>query len=511
MRARRGNFLLIFMVSFSVLMGISSLAIDGTRITSAHSQMQATADAAALAALTEYRETRDVDLAQDAAAEVAESNVVDNRVGAMEIEVRVGTWNRSADKSVGFATDADEFGAVSVTVRRADDEGVQSFVGNRRSDIAAHATASYRARDVVVVLDASPSMGESDGFDLINTPMNHARDALERAVEVLTELTIPEDRLSLYMYTGESLEIFPLSSVEEDSESMLTAVQGLDWCGTDFPEWLNYWRFMTVLTRQHNLWPLYAVDPWNPTGDAPGWSEPEMDGYAAEVAARMAIPVVDCAEARLVGQPEFEACVWLLSWQMFQLTPFVHLTDPIVGPMGEREVPTCNFGNVWSTLPPETAQDYSGFANEVVLGGVVQFPSTVLDNSYAWAGTNTAAGLRGAADELEANGEEDADWVVILVSDGKPSCETPTWDAAPNVADCDEQYRTDAFLMADRLEEMGASTWVIDVNLDDDAEQRDRMSQLVTGRGRYIEVADSELLPDYLEHIAKDVRVEIVR
>jgi Flp pilus assembly protein TadG len=513
MRARRGNFLIIFLVSFTVLMGISSLAIDGTRVTTARSQMQATADASALAALAAFRETQNADDAEAAALEVAQSTFVGDTTGNIEMELDIGTWDFETDKVSAFDADPDRISSVRVTVRRDRTNGVSNtFGGGQRTGLGARATASFRARDLVVVLDATPSMGESDGFDTANTPINQAKLALRRLAEIMEDNGIPEDRLGLIMFTGGAQEILPLTMVEDYATGIRNVIDDLDYCGSDYEQWLNYWRFMELETREHNRWPLYAIDPWSPTTPASGWEDEDIARYADVVATNMASTPLDCVAQRAVGPAEFEACAWQLSFLMFSQTPFYHPGTTVTLPDGsDVDVPTCNQGNVWSAGPVDSALDYNGFANEVVVAGTTVLPSTVLNNTHAWAGTNPASGLEAALEMLRDNGNAQADPVVVLISDGKPSCETPTYDAAPNVASCDENYRVAAYEAADALEEFGAHTWIVNVNLEENTEQSIRMGELTTGRGRYIELNNSNQLTEFLTHVAKDVRIQLVK
>lgn len=172
-RDRRGGAVVQVAVMSTVIVGMGALAVDVGSLYSAKAEMQAAADAAALAAagsLAGDGVNSPAELARQVADQIARLNTIGGRhVGVdpnQDIEFGRASYVASTNRFV-FTPASSNFDAVRVRVRRtADSEGgalplmFAHLFGQSSKDMWARATAVMIPRDIAVVIDLSGSMND---------------------------------------------------------------------------------------------------------------------------------------------------------------------------------------------------------------------------------------------------------------------------------------------------------------------------------------------------------------
>lgn len=189
---RRGSATIWGAISMGMLMTVGALVVDGAMLFSSHADLQAAADASALAAASGLIEGSDV--ARARASEYAEKNWAGGEpVTVSGSDVVFGDWDDQM-KTFTPLSGADESyaDAIKVTARLDEAKGnplrlafAQMF-GAGEANLAASATAVYRPRDIVLVLDLSGSMNYDSQIRHIRYL---GRDAIESNLyQIWTEL-----------------------------------------------------------------------------------------------------------------------------------------------------------------------------------------------------------------------------------------------------------------------------------------------------------------------------------
>lgn len=218
--SRRGATLLTVALALTFLLGCVALGVDIGFMVLADGELQAVADASALAAARELdgltlRQDEVAERSTNAAVDTAASNsaggfgniVVNDHVrigGETFDDIRFG--HRTYDPATGehpIAWGEQPFNCVQVTARladfqRADSDGnpfdapveqalpllFMAAVGREYADVEATATATYQPRDMMLVLDESGSMR----FDSLFFPDTRQRLGTEAIVDTLEEM-----------------------------------------------------------------------------------------------------------------------------------------------------------------------------------------------------------------------------------------------------------------------------------------------------------------------------------
>lgn len=206
---RKGQVYAVVAVSLVVLLAMAALTMDVGVMAVSKQQLQAAADAGALAGVAMLQRTFDVDLATQAAIEAAGANAVlgnDVDVDA-ETDVVIGAWTEDGeivpfDESGGVISVPDGPVAVQVTVRRTEDspDGPISLqfariFGIDHIELSASATAgltiSHQPRtpvEVVIVQDQSGSF--EDEFP-------YAREGDVQLIDFLKNCYLDGDRAGI--------------------------------------------------------------------------------------------------------------------------------------------------------------------------------------------------------------------------------------------------------------------------------------------------------------------------
>ncbi len=176
-RRRRGAVAILVAVCLTVILGFAALAIDVGHIYDVQTELQRTADAAALAAVAELGGGRSEGVAMDSARQVASDYAAINEVMNAPVllanaDVVFGrAYMPSGTSKYVFEASEEDPNAVRVRARRTADSpsgAVPLFfarvLGIATTDVAAQATATLIPRDIVFVLDLSGSHHYDSGL-----------------------------------------------------------------------------------------------------------------------------------------------------------------------------------------------------------------------------------------------------------------------------------------------------------------------------------------------------------
>lgn len=227
MRARRGNYIVLFTLTVAVMLSYLAFSIDGSRTKLALNQVENAAEAAALVAVATVRDGGTRSQAQaraSAAANAIEVTGVKTKAASpggdtFAVDVTWGRWDwneglesrdsrwerapgrQAAEVSVrltggGMTT---VFGpAIGLVGGRNNDKGYGSKpTGNFGSvEITVKSKAAMRHRDIVVAVDASRFVP--------NTMIDDIRDGLVDFLDEIEDLGVPGDRVAFVTYAGDA-------------------------------------------------------------------------------------------------------------------------------------------------------------------------------------------------------------------------------------------------------------------------------------------------------------------
>jgi Flp pilus assembly protein TadG len=208
---RRGNYILLFLVSVFVILGFGAFTVDlGFRWMS-QAQAQDVADAAAQAALVVLRQTGETGPAEAAAAAIVASNKVAG--GTPEfVDITFGLWDDTVASPV-MQTENSRPNAVNVTVARRRDDAVPYLLaklwGYDTFDVVARATAATRSVQIVFVVDITGSWKEA-GFA-------SARESVLIGYDMLAGSSSALDEFGLTIFSNRyAWEYVPFSFIADD-------------------------------------------------------------------------------------------------------------------------------------------------------------------------------------------------------------------------------------------------------------------------------------------------------
>lgn len=184
--SRRGNIIVLSAVLMVVLLGMVAFAVDVGYIHNTNAELKRTADAAALAGVSVLVDGSEAALAT--VEDFVQANPVNEVVvSASETEIETGMWD---EESRTFTPASETPTAIRVRVRR-DDQGLffARVLGRDNFDAAAESIATFRPRDIGLVLDYSASMNDDSEFQRISSL---GREAVEsNLLEIYGELGSP--------------------------------------------------------------------------------------------------------------------------------------------------------------------------------------------------------------------------------------------------------------------------------------------------------------------------------
>jgi Mg-chelatase subunit ChlD len=167
--SRRGAILPLAALLIVVMLGMIAFAIDIGSILTLRTQLQSAVDAGTLAAGASLGRN------QAEAERLAREYVNLNRVGAesipaANIQVELGEWNTGTRE---FALNPTSPSAIRVVAKAVDRPFFFAKIfGQQMFDVQAQATANFRPRDTMLVIDLSGSMSYDSQLDRSNLPQS---------------------------------------------------------------------------------------------------------------------------------------------------------------------------------------------------------------------------------------------------------------------------------------------------------------------------------------------------
>jgi hypothetical protein len=255
---RRGNYSWIFALSLGVFFGFAALGIDFFRLQAVKTQAQNGADAAALAALIEFRQSGDTDNAEAAATYVTEQNLVGETIGGMEIDITWGTWDFNLDRSLAWTEGGTPANAVRARIGRTEASAsgelpylLASAIGYDSVELWGHSIAALRYREILVVLDITGSFVEE--FD-------EAREAVIGFLDTIYDKAMPGDQIGLVTFVGAANLYTPLSPVTDNYSAIRASWAGLSTCHLWDEMYNNFYQFIDVSFDGEKSWTPMSQD-----------------------------------------------------------------------------------------------------------------------------------------------------------------------------------------------------------------------------------------------------------
>ncbi|MEZ4239353.1 MAG: TadG family pilus assembly protein [Myxococcota bacterium] len=165
---RRGNYSPMMGILIFVVIGFGALSVDVSLMTMANLQCQATADAAAHAALVGFSKDRNSGDANAAAAFIVAKDKVALKSATLD-QVQLGQWTFDA-ATPAFLPESDltKVNAARARVSRKGPNAVKTLLGGvfglTQFDVDGVAVAAQRQRAIMLVLDLSCSMMDGDSM-----------------------------------------------------------------------------------------------------------------------------------------------------------------------------------------------------------------------------------------------------------------------------------------------------------------------------------------------------------
>lgn len=219
---RRGNVAIIMVLVFFLVLGGGAMVLDWGQVSVARTQVQAAADAAALAAASSLD---DPSTALSRAQAYARATTANNlRPTVDEDAVVIGEWDGSSFTPGGSAPNA-------VTVRTYEDVpmtlskvfGVQSVRVHGYAGAAPDVVAT-RAPDIAVILDVTGSMSTSE--------LASERAAAQALLDCVAERATTDTRMAIGLFTGVDTVLVDWSEVGPDYSTLSAKIASIRGCGS---------------------------------------------------------------------------------------------------------------------------------------------------------------------------------------------------------------------------------------------------------------------------------------
>jgi Flp pilus assembly protein TadG len=384
---RRKGFVVVYVaLLFTVIIGIMALAVDVGYVYNVQGDLQAAADAAALAAASGL--SIDDVTTRDRAVKYAMKNyAAGSGVDLQSSDIELGYW----DRVTGF-TPVDSSGArpnaVRVTARLSEDRGtavglfLASVLGVDSINMSASSIAVFGSRDIMLTLDYSGSMND-------DSELRHASSLGLGEVEGHLDL-IWQDLGHLWRQAGSPLYGTGLTQAKTritGSNSHVLSTLLLDGVSYPYPSgswngYINYvkWDWTLLLTGYRHYYGYrtlvnYWQDEWPMASQTPDlWQTHEQPLTAVKDAVTVFLSYME--------QEPTDDRVGLVSYTSEE-------------GWGKVEAPlTDNYGLIESTSRQMQAAHYHRY-------------------------TNIGGGIEAALGELLTSGREKALQLIVLLSDGK--------------------------------------------------------------------------------------------
>ncbi len=551
MRARRGNYMMMFMVLLPLLLGFMSLAIDLGRLRVARIQALNAADAAGLSAIATRRGGGSLGVAY--ANATAAANLVRLSRVRTENYTTTGSWNVTLTwgdynwNTRTFIPGGAGNSAVDVIATQLEPPVAMLFgkifessgfygAGNAagstsESLLTARKTVAMKPRDLVVLLDVSRASRRNfdDSPDDVFAAMKAQITSLITAIGASGA---GDDRLAVIAYAGEAAPVpgaESLTRVRDNVGVLTAAVNAAPICSVGIDAWLYWYRHFASaadpeLRSAQVIGPsrtYRAIDPVGSRNAQPGffWPFLSVEGvfFRTSVVRPGRAPYGDDLEWARDLTKEEQCDGWEVSALLFMLE------DPR---WIDNDVPSgtwidCHEGSWYETagireaaFEPVIAQDCEATSPtaaalttppDVSFGtpdGAVLWP----DHAYHFAGANPAAGLALARALLAAEGDVREQHVVLFSPRGA-AC-GPLTDPT-EIEVCRGDWETAAFVQAGLLGADGVHLHVggsVAAGSDGDV----FLGLLPQNRGLYYRVDDPDLLDEFVTDVARNIRIQVV-
>ena len=239
-RSRRGNYATIVALSLTVLMGFAALSIDSARLRAADYQVQNVADAAALGALTVYRDSGDPSAATAAANFVISQNWVAEDLGGLETIITFGTWDWD---TMTWDSSGTPPNAIEVEVARSSsadsgevDVWMNPMVGGTDAvEVRGSSIGAMRYREIIVVLDVTGSFANEIGL---------AKEAVLDFLDFVEAMQLPGDKIGMVTFTGGAEEWTELQYIDGNYGTIRSQWETISYCNRSAEKWEYYARHL---------------------------------------------------------------------------------------------------------------------------------------------------------------------------------------------------------------------------------------------------------------------------
>lgn len=222
-RTRRGNTAAIFALLTPTLMGSVAMGVDWGAISVARLQVQAAADAAAIAATAEMD---DANVAEDIAGSYA-AHVLINGVEPDVYEFTYGVWD--SDSRTFYPGDVSGKNALRVRTEATIPMYFSSLFGLTEITVRGEAGAGpgvvpNRAPDHAVILDTTCSMSQYE--------IQLEREATEALVECVNQRSDPDSRGGIGVFGGVDWQVQEISTYGSDYDVLMDSMSEIRRCGS---------------------------------------------------------------------------------------------------------------------------------------------------------------------------------------------------------------------------------------------------------------------------------------
>jgi Putative Tad-like Flp pilus-assembly len=200
-RDRRGNYSALMFTLLEIVVGFGALSVDVSLITMSELQAQATADAAAHAALVAFHQDLNESDAQAAADYIVQVNSVGMGQADLDGPVEIGQWDYLTNSFQAGLVNG-QANAARARVSRKGDNAVDlllaPILGVQDADVDAEAVTAQQMRAIMLVVDMSCSMMFSPG-----TAVQDSRAGAIAFLDYIMERPQGGDMLGLAMFAKE--------------------------------------------------------------------------------------------------------------------------------------------------------------------------------------------------------------------------------------------------------------------------------------------------------------------
>lgn len=570
MHRRRGNYTLLFLLVFAVLLAMAAFSIDIARLRVARIQVENAAEAASLAALVQFRDGEGPEEAINAAAAAADQVWI-QRIGSggtstgpdFSLQFTQGRWDWSMTDSdgdgiqdgVGMWSD-DRRSQQAVEIIAQPLEGIVTLftpafqflpgAGGSlpsRWNITVRSRAAMRARDIVMVIDTSrENMGYMNSDVVAQQRRESLQDAVIEYIDTLEAQGIIGDRVAVVPFAGEAVTTLDFTPVDTQADAIRAALaDDVQPCTVDGTMWYEVYRHYDAkwdvelgcdpecipprtMNYQAVVWTPPLVDQWGYTAVPPRWGfGPQSDEASWFLSiAPSGTPFWDRRLA--VWDTTLDNDTMCVANEASE--QFFRALDPRRNDL-QRGPLECWEGNPLRDAPVGRFGAPAFDQQSIVCGGFVREGDGAgippidrygsgpglhpVDWGFAIAGRNPASGLREARLLLEAQDglPEAGDPVVVFVTNGLPDC-GPFVDAAWRLGrDCVTDWEIDFAAELTALQDLGVDTHVVAIVPTGSAEDF-TLSFSTTNLGEYFQSEQNNAWGPLLQDVARQVRLQVV-